>query len=104
MEEYGFELETKNKEYAELMTLQLDFINSQKEGSNKDIVVNGNLRGEGGVSWQFFKGTKVLSAIPNEEDILALQNAGYEISCIQWGDTLPLHIRTNSKIKLIRFE
>jgi hypothetical protein len=104
LEEYGFELETKNKEYAELMTLQLDFINSQKEGSNKDIVVNGNLRGEGGVSWQFFKGTKVLSAIPNEEDILALQNAGYEISCIQWGDTLPLHIRTNSKIKLIRFE
>jgi uncharacterized membrane protein len=104
IEMYGFEPGSKNKEISDLLNLQLDFIQSQKQGKSEDIVINGFLREQGGVSWQFFKDTKVISAIPSESDILALQNAGYNISCIQWFDTLPRYILTNPKIETIQFE
>ena len=69
-------------------------------------MLNGFLRGQGNIQWQFFKDTKVISGILSEAKIKALKKAGYKISCVkwQWGDTIPDYILSDSTIRFIQFE
>ncbi|MGJ8661414.1 MAG: hypothetical protein ACSHXL_05205, partial [Bacteroidota bacterium] len=89
-----------------LLKAQWEFFDKHIHNERNQLMINGNLRGYGSVSWQFKNGTKVLSNIPSKKEIQALKKAGYKISCVKWvwGEPVPEYILTDSSINFIQFE
>jgi 4-amino-4-deoxy-L-arabinose transferase len=103
---YGFVPNSENKIISDVMKAQWEFFEKNKLDDSKKLVINSDLRGHGGVSWQFVNGTKAISSIPSKKEIEDLKKSGYSIFCVQWqwGEKIPEYVLLDSSIILLQFE
>ena len=101
LKKYGFEDGTDAKKAQNMIIKQADFIRENATNQMNRVVFGCELRGVAFASWMFYTNDIAYPFYPDEKTVNSLINKGYEIVLIDWNNSIPAHLKTDKRLKVL---